>query len=239
MADIVLVHGAMHGGWCWAQVAERLRSDGHRVLTPTLTGQGERRHLLTPDVGVSTHVEDITNAVWFEGFDRVTLVLHSYSAVLAGPLATRLGGSVERVVAAGGFLVDSGQCLLDVEPPETAQRYRSLAAAAGDGWRVPASDAFLDQWGVTDPSLRAVVAPRLTDFPLRCATESVVFDEADLASLPRVYVEHTSPPLPSLAMSIAHARDTGWTMRQIATGHDLMLADPVGTADLIAELIAN
>lgn len=59
MATYVLVHGAWHGGWCWRRVAERLRAAGHEVHTPTLTGLGERAHLLTHEVGLHTHVEDV------------------------------------------------------------------------------------------------------------------------------------------------------------------------------------
>lgn len=43
----VLVHGAWHGGWCWRRVADILESRGHRVYTPTLTGLGERSHLMS------------------------------------------------------------------------------------------------------------------------------------------------------------------------------------------------
>jgi len=239
MGAVVLVHGAMHGGWCWAPVADRLRAAGHRVLTPTLTGQGDGAHLLTPEVGLATHVEDVERAVWFEGVDRVTLVLHSYAGVLAGPLADRLGSRLATVVAAGAFLVAPGECLLDAEPPETAERYRSLVAGPGEGWRVPASDAFLDQWGVTDPDLRAFVAPRLTDFPARCLTDPADYDADALRSVRRVYVEHTAPPLPSLGASVARARSEGWEMLTVAAGHDLMLAAPGATADLLLDLVGG
>ena len=42
----VLVHGAFCGGWIWRRVADRLEQDGHKVFVPTLTGLGERSHLL-------------------------------------------------------------------------------------------------------------------------------------------------------------------------------------------------
>lgn len=43
-ATYVLVHGAWHGGWCWARVRDRLNAAGNRVFTPTLTGLADRRH---------------------------------------------------------------------------------------------------------------------------------------------------------------------------------------------------
>jgi hypothetical protein len=140
------------------------------------------------------------------------------------------------VVLAGGFHARPGQSLLDVEPPETAARYRALAAERGDGWRVPATDAFLAQWAVTDPRLVAFVGPRLVDFPFRAMADAVDYDPAPLAALPRTYIEHTAPPLASLAPSLETALADGFAHRTIDTGHDMMLADPEGTAALLAEL---
>ena len=42
MANFVPVPGAWHGGWCWRRVADILERQGHKVVTPTLTGLGER-----------------------------------------------------------------------------------------------------------------------------------------------------------------------------------------------------
>lgn len=136
----------------------------------------------------------------------------------------------------GAFVTGPGECLLDVEPEATARRYRDVAAADGDGWRVPASPAFLDQWGVTDPGLRAWVGPRLTDFPLRCCTEPTLFDADALTAVPRSYVRHTDPPLPSLDGSAARAEADGATTYAIACGHDLMVERPAETARLLQEI---
>src|ERR1700733_10943942 len=161
----------MHGGWCWSGVHARLAQRGHAVLRPTLTGQGDRRVARTPDVGISTHVEDLEELLWFEDLADVHLVLHSYAGVLAGPVAERCGARLPSVVSLAAFVPAPGQSLLDVEPPETAERYRELAAGEGEGWFVPATEAFLDQWGMRDEALRARVGPRLTDFPFRCVVE--------------------------------------------------------------------
>ncbi len=237
VANFVLVHGAMHGGWCWRDVRGPLRAAGHTVFTPTLTGQGDRRHLLTRDVGVKTHVDDLTNLLWFEDLHDVHLVLHSYAGVLAGPVAAAARDRLASVTYLAAFLTHSGECLLDVEPPETADRYRALAADTGDGWRVPASPAFLAQWGVTD-ALAPFVGARLTDFPLKCTTDPTVFDSAALDALRTVYVRHTDPPLASLDVSYQRAVDGGFELHELACGHDVMLADPAGTVAVLQQ-IAN
>ena len=236
MATFVLVHGAMHGGWCWRDVRRHLEDAGHDVHTPTLTGQGDRSHLLTPAVGIGTHVRDLTELLWFEDLQDVVLVLHSYAGVLAGPVVEGADGRVGAVVYLGAFVTGPGECLLDVEPEKTARRYRDVAASDGDGWRVPASPAFLDQWGVTDPDRRAWIGPRLTDFPLRCCTEPTVFAADSLASVRRSYVHHTDPPLPGLERSWRRAEADGCEVHELACGHDIMVERPVETATLLARI---
>jgi pimeloyl-ACP methyl ester carboxylesterase len=233
LATFVLVHGAMHGGWCWRDVRQRLSANGHEVYAPTLTGQGDRRQGLRPEVGIPAHVTDLTELLWFEDLTDVHLVLHSYAGVLAGPVAERAAGRLSSVIYLAAFIAGPGQCLLDVEPSDVAQRYRELAASSGDGWVVPASPQFLEQWGIADPALRARVAPRLTDFPLRCQTDPVVFNPGALDQIRKVYVNHTQPPLASLRASFDLAVAAGWETHQLPCGHDLMLAAPQDTAALL------
>ncbi len=236
MATFVLVHGAMHGGWCWRDVRTRLAAHGHDVHTPTLTGQGDRRADLRPDVGVATHVHDVAELMWFEDLREVCLVLHSYAGVLAGPLAERVGERVGSVVYLAAFVTAPGQSLLEVEPSETAARYRTLVAEEGEGWYLPATDAFLEQWGVRDEARRAWVGPRLTAFPFRCQTERTEFDPAPLAGLRKAYLAHTDPPLPSLRRFYDAAVAEGWETHELACGHDVMLAAPAELADLLESI---
>jgi len=74
----VLVHGAWHGGWCWRRVANLLQKRGHKVFTPTLTGVGERSHLMSKDIVLDTHITDIVNVIKWEDLNNICLVVHSY-----------------------------------------------------------------------------------------------------------------------------------------------------------------
>jgi pimeloyl-ACP methyl ester carboxylesterase len=235
-STFVLVHGAMHGAWCWRDVRARLRAAGHDVFTPTLTGQGERRHQLTPDVGVATHVDDLVELLWFEDLRDVHLVLHSYAGVLAGPVAEHAGERLASITYLAAFLTRPGECLLDVEPEATAARYRSLATESGDGWRIPASPAFLAQWGVTG-ELVTFVGPRLTDFPLNATTDPTDFDPEQWNRLRKICVRHTDPPLASLDLSYQRAADDGFELHELATGHDVMLTDPAGTVAVLERVV--
>src|SRR5215831_8725724 len=86
----VLVHGAWHGGWCWTRVAERLRGAGHRVFTPTLTGLGDRAHLLSPQVGLDTFVQDIVATLEIEDLTDSILVGHSFAGATITGAADRV-----------------------------------------------------------------------------------------------------------------------------------------------------
>jgi pimeloyl-ACP methyl ester carboxylesterase len=237
MAIIVAIHGAMHGGWAWGPVRRILARRGHDVYTPSLTGQGDRAHLLVRSVGVETHITDITSLISMEALSDVVLVFHSYAGILAGPVVDRCQGRIRSVVLAGAFYVRPGQSLLDVEPPAVAQAYRQQARTHGDGWRLPATDAYLTQWAITDPTLQNFVRPRLVDFPFKAQTDVVEFDPEPMRALPRWYIEHTSPPLGSLRSSIEMAVADGFRRTTIATGHDMMLAEPIRTADLLESLL--
>ncbi len=234
MATLVLVHGAMHGGWCWKEVRRSLTARGHDVYAPTLTGQGDRRQGLTREVGIATHVTDLVELMWFEDLTDVHLVLHSYAGVLAGPVAQQSGRRLASIVYLAAFVTGPGQSLLDVEPPEVAQRYRETVVTEGQGWRLPANPHFLEQWGIRDETMRAVVGPRLTDFPFRCQTEPTNFDPAALDSIRKVYINHSDPPLDSLTRFYVAAVEQGWEHYELPFGHDLMLAAPDETAALLA-----
>jgi pimeloyl-ACP methyl ester carboxylesterase len=238
MATLVLVHGAMHGAWCWREVRDPLRAAGHQVFTPTLTGQGDRRHQMTREVGVDTHVDDLTELLWFEDLHHVHLVLHSYAGVLAGPVAERAGERLASITYLAGFMTRPGECLLDVEPPETVARYRQLVAESGDGWRVPTSTAFLAQWGVT-AAVTPFVGARLTDFPFKCQTDPTRYDPASWMAIRKAYVRHTNPPLASLDVSYQRAVDAGFDRHELACGHDVMLADPAGTIAVIEQIASE
>ncbi len=175
----------------------------------------------------------------FEDLSDVVVVFHSYSGVLAGPVAQRCSARIRCIVYLGAFLAQPGESLLDVEPAEVGDHYRSLAAESATGDVIPASTAFLDQWGVRDPAQRDWVAPRLTSFPFRCVTDRVEFDAAALDLLRQVYVRHTNPPLASLDLSFGRARDRGWETHDLDTGHDCMIEAPTITAALLGRISAG
>ena len=98
MATYVLVHGGAHGGWCYQRVARVLRANGHDAYTPTLTGVGERAHLVSADVDLDLHIRDITAVLHYEDLRDVILVGHSYGGMVITGVADRATDRIGRLV---------------------------------------------------------------------------------------------------------------------------------------------
>src|SRR4051812_7378387 len=136
MSVFVLVHGAWHGGWCYRRVADRLIAAGHRVFTPTLTGLGERAHLLTPAVNLRTHVQDIVNVIKWEDLKDVILLGHSYGGFVISEVVEHVPDAVAALVYLDAFVPENGQSLLDYSSPERRALLEEGARASG-GISVP------------------------------------------------------------------------------------------------------
>ena len=116
MAPYVLVHGGWHGGWCWRRVADRLRAAGHDVWTPTLTGHGERSHLLTPDVDLDLHIRDIVAVFRFERITDAILVGHSYGGAVVSGVADAIPERIRHVVYLDVILAEDGEAVFTALP---------------------------------------------------------------------------------------------------------------------------
>ena len=110
-ARFVLVHGAWHGGWCWRRVADRLERLGHKVYAPSLTGLGDRSHLITGRVNVSTHITDIVNILRFEDLTDIVLVGHSYAGFVISGVAERELPKIRSIVFLDAYVPQNGQSI--------------------------------------------------------------------------------------------------------------------------------
>jgi pimeloyl-ACP methyl ester carboxylesterase len=236
VAPYVLVHGGGHGGWCYQRVARLLRAAGHEVYTPTLTGLGERSHLVSPDVDLDLHVRDITSVLHHEDLHDVILVGHSYGGMVVTGAADRAADRVGKLVYLDAANPRNGESLVDV-----TQGHIEFIRPHGrviDGVEMvllPAPDAPL-LYGVTDPGDVAWMAERLTGHPWRCFEQKLVLtDEAALWAIPQFHIVCTSTLLTRDPELMAKAKDEG-RLWDIDTGHDLMITEPEATAQALLEV---
>ena len=138
MATFVLVHGAWHGSWCWKRVRKALHAQqGHDVFTPSLTGVGERSHLISPQVNLDTHIDDIVNLIRWEELSDVVLCGHSYGGAVISGVADRVPDRVGAMVYLDAFVLEDGQSLHDTLPPAQKNLQLELTQQHGEGWKVP------------------------------------------------------------------------------------------------------
>ena len=131
MTTIVLCHGAWGGGWSWTGVADILRHQGHRVFVPTYTGLGERAHLASADVDLSTHIKDVRALIEWERLDQFVLAGHSYGGMVISGVADAEWQKITRLIYLDAFLPGDGQSLNDLTGPERAAAAQAAEAARG------------------------------------------------------------------------------------------------------------
>jgi len=235
----VLVHGGRHGGWAWRYVALRLRARGHEVYTPTLTGLGERAHLLSPQIGLDTHIDDLVGVFEFEDLEDVVLVAHSYGGMPVAGAMERVADRVRAVVWLDAHMPRNGESIFGLIGPERAEQMRKMAADAGPGWFIPTSDA--SWWGLSDPEQIAWVNSKTTPQPIKTYVDAV--GTTDRAwSHPGTMIECSESRLPELELERQRSRaqtDAHFHRREIDTGHEPMIADPEVLAQLLVDAAVN
>lgn len=229
----VLVHGAWHGGWCWREVAARLRAAGHEVYTPTMTGLGERAHLLRADTGLATCIDDICAVIDTEELRDVVLVGHSFAGVVISGVADRLAPAIRQLVYLDALVVQAGQSALSVFPADVQRERRRTIDA--EGWRIAIPEPA--KFGVTDAQQVAWLERRLTPHPLKAYTDPLTLQHALGNGLPKTYVAVTDPWYAPLAPVRDWVRaQPDWHYRELRAGHDAMLTSPAALSGLLEEL---
>jgi pimeloyl-ACP methyl ester carboxylesterase len=232
MSTFVLVHGAWHGGWCYKPVAQLLRNAGHQVYTPTLTGLGERSHLMSPAVNVDTHVQDIVNVLRWEELSDVVLAGHSYGGMVITGVADQVPDKIRSLVYLDAFVPANGQALIDFLPPDLHAGLRDDAKQNGDGYLMAPIPA--EAFGVNQKDA-AWVNRMCVKHPLACFEQKISLTGAHAGIAKHTYVLATEYPLKGNFALIADRlrTDKKWKVVDFPCGHDLMLDMPKETADLL------
>ena len=237
MTTYVLIHGAYHGGWCWARVAKLLRVQGHVVHTPTLAGMGEHAHLLSKQITLDTHVEDVISHIETEELQNVILVGHSYGGLVITGAADRLDGSgrIAALVYLDALVPKHGDAWSNFHTLEAAAARHGAARAAG-GLFMSAPDAA--GFGLTDPADLAWANRRLRPHPYGCYLSQMHLPNLaagrGAALLPRTYINCTLP-LYSDFMGLKQRlkADPQWKYIEMRTGHNAMMSAPEELTQLL------
>ncbi|MEP2101355.1 MAG: alpha/beta fold hydrolase [Parasphingorhabdus sp.] len=237
----MLVHGAWHGGWCWRDVRSQLEMQGHRVFTPTLSGLADRAHLLSADIGLDTHIKDITSLIDYYDLSDIVLVGHSYGGMVITGVADAMKDRISAIVYLDAALPKNDETMITQGPERSPaiieQTRKALTGLAPDGIGMAAFPP--DILGIPkDHPGYEWVARKLTPHPLKTWLDPIRLKHGGSQGLKRSYIHCIAPALPNSSFPY-HAeqvqKDASWTYHMLATGHDAMVTAPDELVRILTE----
>ena len=233
MAVFVLVHGGWTGSHGFRRVRRRLQERGHEAFTPSLTGIGERVHLASPQVGLTTHIQDVVHCLEFEDLRDVVLVGFSYGGMVVTGAVEHAAARVRELVYLDAFVPASGDSVSSL-----AGRASSAVQLLGQDWLIPPSPRQFD-----DPDEAAWQNQRRVPHPSRCFAEPVQLS-TPLEDHPfgLTYIKATAdlrdaPGGRAFYTAADHARtSTRWRYREINTTHMIASNRPDELTNILMEL---
>lgn len=236
MTPFVLVHGAWGGAHGFRHVRKLLQAAGHEVFTPSLTGIGERVHLTSPLVNLSTHVTDVVNQILFEDLQHIVLVGFSYGGFVVTGALEHVADRVTHLVFLDAFVPQNGDTPLG-------------QAFGGGRARIEIGKTWLMEGPVRqfdDPSEAAWMQARRTPHPIGCFTEAVYLSKPlEDHAFTRTYVKATAsaegdPGNVAFLKAAKHAAaSSSWQYFEIATNHMLASNKPAETAKVLLSIASS
>jgi pimeloyl-ACP methyl ester carboxylesterase len=210
-----------------------LQSAGHSVFTPTLTGLGERSHLNSATVDLSTHITDIVNLVKWEELSDVVLCGHSYAGCVITGVADQIPDRIKASVFLDAFVLENGESFMEIVPSEVARAVRDQAKTTGEGWKVNPIPAHT--LGVRDPHAVAWIDAQCTPQAIATFEERIKLT-GNLEHIQDIAYIFPTECHANLQVSHQRAKAKGWKILTIDnSGHELMIDHPKELAEVLLE----
>ena len=224
---IVFVHGAWGGGWQFHKVQPLLEEAGHIVYRPTMTGLGERVHLAGPEVGLSTHIEDIVNVLEFEDLHDIVLVGHSYGGMVIAGVADRVPDRIGRLVFMDAIVPEDGESVSSL----FGEAIDTMATAGGGGaepWQL------VPLW-VKEGKPPPVDVPQ----PILTFTEPIVLDNPEATRISATFILTVEPGKEADDFDVFadRARDRGWDVVIMEGGHNPHWFQPEAFVGVLLQVV--
>jgi pimeloyl-ACP methyl ester carboxylesterase len=230
----VLVHGAWHGGWCWRRVADRLRDGGHIVFAPTLTGLGERSHLMRAGIDLKTHITDVVNVMKWERLTDVVLCGHSYGGFVISGVAEQMASAIRSIVFLDAFVPRNGESPQSLTSAAVQDGVKAAVQRGDLGTAPRSAEAF----GVNAAD-RAWVDSLCVPQPIGALTDKIVLTGARDRIPRKSYIRARSYANPGFDRAFGAVRtDPAWRAYEVPCGHDVMVDMPERLAEILLEVAA-
>ncbi len=204
----VIVHGAWGGSWAFRKVDSLMTVQGSIVYRPSLTGQGERVHLASPDINLSTHIQDVVNMILFEDLREIILVGHSYGGMVITGVADKVPERIRRLVYLDAILPNDGESVMGIMDPQ------------GTGLKnMIQGDYLVPPWVKDDQK-----PPKDVPHPLKTFTEPIVIRNEKVKKIPSTYIltvdRGKKASEDNFASAAARAKERGWKVLEMSADHN-------------------
>ena len=221
---IVIVHGAWGGSWAFRHVEALLREKGFNVYRPQLTGLGERVHLSRPDIGLSTHIDDVVNMILFEDLHDIILMGHSYGGMVITGVADRVPDRIRRLVYVDAFVPNDGESVM------------SMVGSRGNWLKdMIKGDYIVPAWVKPNQP-----PPKDVPQPLKTFTEPIVLKNQAALKLPATYILTVEAGKEAKDDDFwpqsQRAKKRGWPVEQLTADHNAQWSAPEALAAMLASL---
>jgi pimeloyl-ACP methyl ester carboxylesterase len=229
----VFVHGAYHGGWCWRRVTDILEAHGHKTYAPSLTGNGDRLHLLSKDVNLDTQIADIANLVTWEDLKDICLVAHSFGGWPASGALEQIHDRIAAIVWLDAFKPESGQKGTDFISEFSRKAMEDAVARGEPGRKPPPAKTF----SLSEQDY-AWIDSKLTQQPNGPAMQPINLTGKREAIAKKTYIRLPKYPQAAFDKALAECKaDAAWrTYVNDTSGHDAMIDQPQWLAELLLKV---
>ena len=207
----------------WGRLAQLLRGQGHEVFTPSMTGIGERAHLASSSVDLSSHVNDVLGTIQYERLSDFVLVGHSYGGMVVTAVADRVPEKIRTLVYLDAFVPKDGQAALDLVRPEMREKILALP-----DWRVPPPPPQ----GMTDKDEVAWIEGRRNPQPVGTFKERIVLKNKPFPNRAYIFCSGYSPTT-FAPFAAAVKADKAWRYHELPTHHYPQISMPRELAALL------
>lgn len=222
---IVIVHGAWGGAWAFRNVEAMLRDKGYNVYRPQLTGLGERVHLARPDIGLSTHIEDVVNTILYEELDDIILVGHSYGGMVITGVSDRVPERIKQLV------------YLDAMVPRDGESVRSMMGKRDEWLKTMIRDDFIvPPWVKPDQK-----PPKDLPQPLKTFTEPLSIKNETARKIPAAYIltveQGKETNQDDFYPQLQRAKENGWSILQLTADHNPQWSAPQALVEMLDGIV--
>jgi pimeloyl-ACP methyl ester carboxylesterase len=226
----VLVPGAWLGAWAWRRVVPLLERGGSAAYPLTLTGMGDRVHLASPQVGIETAIQDVVNAIDYEGLEDIVLVGHSFAGKVVAAVADRAPERVGLVLYVDAFRPQK------VRTPQGSFEPNEFGGLKPGEWTVPFTEGILDSVGKDVKGAdRKWMLSKATPWPAKHSSEPVTLSK-NFDSVKSAYVFCTGGGDPVDEILKGKWGKLDGPHRVLGSGHWPMITKPAQLARAMLEL---